>query len=402
MKGQAKRHLAIIPARSGSKSIIDKNIKEIAGKPLMAYTIEAAVESGVFSHVLLSTDSEEYARIGRRYGAEVPYLRNPAFARDNSPTWEAIKEAMDYYASQGESFDTQCLLQVTSPLRSADDIRRGYELLEKTDARSIIGTTVSTPSAEGSFLLSDDCHVCWESTRKERVSRIKDASARIYETGTLYIEDLVKQAAGVPYLDGAYALVMDRERSADINEPLDFELAAFLMGDEAREKTDTGAVSDNSSDPVNDKLNRLAEGSGLKCRVFKEAELLSDKDIEEAFSLFDDEKVNMVLTGTELDISPVLTTKALSDLSLSAYTNRKTRPRQDYPQHYRVAGGLVLYRKDMELKLPDDYKDYPLWLAEQEESVLSDIKIKTVPQNRAFILEDPFDEKVFQFLKRQK
>lgn len=429
-------HLAIIPARSGSKSIIDKNIKEIAGKPLMAYTIEAAVASGIFEHVLLSTDSEEYAEIGRRYGAEVPYLRNPAFARDDSPTWEAVNEGLNFYSSKGENFDSLCLLQVTSPLRTAGDIREAYRVYEERAARTVIGVTRSTASAEGTFLLSEDMGIVWEDVkentsedqedaetawnriRSDRQKRIETCSSRIYETGTIYIEDLKKMAAGVPYLKQAVAVVMDRDRSADINEPLDFELAAYLM---EKNREDTAAdisILQKRLDARCDEIRSLVNVNGLDCKVFVEAALLSDDDVRKAIRLFregiqkmscrdpehaadclaDNGSAMVVMTGAEIDISPVLTTPLMPDLSLEGYTNRKNRPRQSYPVHYRVAGGLVICQKGAGQDLPEKYSDYPAYLASLDKAGLGSVRVSPVSQRRAMMLEDGFDGKVFRFL----
>ena len=85
MTGKAPSIVALIPARSGSKRVSDKNVRELAGHPFLAYSVAAALDSGVFDAVIVSTDSEEYARIGRHYGAEVPFLRPPEMATDTSP-----------------------------------------------------------------------------------------------------------------------------------------------------------------------------------------------------------------------------------------------------------------------------------------------------------------------------
>lgn len=116
-------NLAIIPARSGSKGLPGKNKKPLLGKPLMAYAIEAAVESGLFKAVHLSTDSEEYAEIGRSWGAEVPFLRSLRNSSDTASSWDAVLEVLEQYSRQGREFDTVMLLQPTSPLRTAEDIR---------------------------------------------------------------------------------------------------------------------------------------------------------------------------------------------------------------------------------------------------------------------------------------
>ena len=110
------KSIAIIPARSGSKGLPDKNIRPLNGIPLIAYTIKAALDSGMFDTVMVSTDSEKYAEIARKYGAEVPFLRSAATSGDKSSSWDAVKEVLAQYESQlGKTYDVVALLQVTSP-----------------------------------------------------------------------------------------------------------------------------------------------------------------------------------------------------------------------------------------------------------------------------------------------
>ena len=110
------KSIAIITARSGSKGLPDKNIRPLNGVPLIAYTIKAALDSGMFDTVMVSTDSEKYAEIARKYGAEVPFLRSAATSGDKSSSWDAVKEVLAQYKSQlGKTYDLVALLQVTSP-----------------------------------------------------------------------------------------------------------------------------------------------------------------------------------------------------------------------------------------------------------------------------------------------
>ena len=120
------KNIAIIPARSGSKGLPDKNIKELNRRPLIAYSIEAALNSGCFDTVMVSTDSEKYAEISRYYGAEVPFLRSEQTSSDSASSWDTVLEVLDRYESLGKTFDTFCLLQPTSPMRTADDIKSAY------------------------------------------------------------------------------------------------------------------------------------------------------------------------------------------------------------------------------------------------------------------------------------
>ena len=116
--------VALIPARAGSKRVADKNIRPLAGHPLLAYTIAAARASGVFDAVVLSTDSEWYARVGRHYGAEVPFLRPPALATDTSPDIDWVEHALLHLRQTGREYDAFSILRPTSPFRLPQTIQR--------------------------------------------------------------------------------------------------------------------------------------------------------------------------------------------------------------------------------------------------------------------------------------
>jgi len=118
--------VALIPARSGSKRVADKNIRLLAGHPVIAYTIAAARQSGVFSAVIVSTDSERYADIARYYGAEVPFLRPPELAGDLSPDSEWIEYTLRRLSDAGRVYDCFSILRPTSPFRQAETIRRAW------------------------------------------------------------------------------------------------------------------------------------------------------------------------------------------------------------------------------------------------------------------------------------
>ena len=109
--------LTLIPARGGSKGVPGKNIKPLAGKPLIAYTIEQAKAAKLLDRVILSTDDLEIAAVAERYGLEVPFLRPAELAQDHSGTLEVVRHALDFFEARGERFDAVCLLQVTSPYR---------------------------------------------------------------------------------------------------------------------------------------------------------------------------------------------------------------------------------------------------------------------------------------------
>lgn len=123
--------VALIPARAGSKRVPRKNVRQLGGHPLMAYTISAAIESGLFADVIVSTDSEEYAAIAKHYGAHVPFLRPAALATDVSPDVEWVSHTLTELRGRGRTFDCFSLLRPTSPFRQASTIRRAWaEFLE--------------------------------------------------------------------------------------------------------------------------------------------------------------------------------------------------------------------------------------------------------------------------------
>lgn len=146
-----KRVIAIIPARGGSKGLPGKNIKELCGKPLIAWSIEKAKKSKYLDVILVTTDSSEIADIARQWGAEVPFLRPIELAEDSSSTYDAIRHALNYYRdAEGQEFEYTVLLEPTSPLRADDDIDRMLEALvdqaEEMDAIVSLGEATHHPS----------------------------------------------------------------------------------------------------------------------------------------------------------------------------------------------------------------------------------------------------------------
>ena len=126
------KNIAIIPARSGSKGLKDKNIRLLNGKPLLAYSVEAALESEQFDEVMVSTDSEKYAEIAKEWGANVPFLRSAELSSDTATSKDVILDVLKRYAESGQVFDTFSLLQPTSPLRTAENICRVFQRHAKT------------------------------------------------------------------------------------------------------------------------------------------------------------------------------------------------------------------------------------------------------------------------------
>lgn len=227
------RNLAIIPARSGSKGLQNKNIKLLHGKPLMAYTIEAALETNIFDEVYLSTDSEEYAEIAKKYGASVPFLRTEDTAGDNSSSWDVVNEALIGYRQIDKTYDIVTLLQPTTPLRTAEDIKKAYELYKNKKADVVIGVCELEHSPLWSNTLPKDLSLD-QFIKKEYLDLPRQKLRTYYRiNGAIYMVNvsyLCSHGVKGLYSKNSYAYVMDRKRSIDIDTEEDFMLAEYYMG----------------------------------------------------------------------------------------------------------------------------------------------------------------------------
>lgn len=135
------KKIAIITARGGSKRIPGKNIKVFCGKPILAYSIEAAVNAGIFDTVMVSTDNEKIAETAKRYGAEVPFFRNEKTSGDFATTNDVLMEVLEEYEKRGEHFDLGCCIYPTAPFVTAEKLSQAVELLKNSSADTLIPVT---------------------------------------------------------------------------------------------------------------------------------------------------------------------------------------------------------------------------------------------------------------------
>ena len=225
------RNLAVITARSGSKGIRDKNIRLLNGKPLLAYSIDAAKESNMFEEIFVSTDSEKYAEIAREFGAQVPFLRSRENATDSASSWTVVREAIAMYQKAGKEYDTVTLLQPTSPLRSAEDICNGFETFLNKNANVVVGVCEVDHSPLWSNVLPEDLSMK-DFIDESILNRPRQELPKYYRiNGALYIvkvENVLKTNFNL-YQDKSYAYIMPRIRSVDIDEEIDFEYAETVL-----------------------------------------------------------------------------------------------------------------------------------------------------------------------------
>lgn len=223
------KNIAIIPARSGSKGLADKNIRPFCGKPLLAYSIEAALASNCFAEVYVSTDSGKYAEIAGQYGANTPFLRPAQLSGDTASTWEVIKDALQKYKALGKSFDSVMVLQPTSPLRTAADIVKAYALFEENKADFVVSVCETEHSPLWANILPAD-NSMQNFLSKELLDVARQdlplyyrINGAIYLVGTDYLWKQPDLYAG-----RSFALKMETQRSADIDTEVDFLAAEFL------------------------------------------------------------------------------------------------------------------------------------------------------------------------------
>ena len=229
------KRIAIIPARSGSKGLKDKNIKELNGKPLIAYSIECAIKSKVFDKVFVSTDSQKYADIAIQYGADASFLRTDENSGDNAGSWDVVREVVGRLESLGEFYDEIMLLQATSPLRNEEDIVNAIELLHKKNGRAVISLTECDHSPVWCNTLPDDS--CMDNFEREEYKNLPRQQLPIFYryNGAIYLvknEELWNKEHMLE--KECYAYVMPQERSVDIDTALDFMIAETIM--KARDK----------------------------------------------------------------------------------------------------------------------------------------------------------------------
>lgn len=131
-------NIAIITARGGSKRIPRKNIKDFLGKPIIAYSIEASLQSGIFQEVMVSTDDAEIAEVAQKYGAKIPFLRSAKNSDDFATTADVLTEVLENYAQLGQNFQYACCLYPTAPFVTAEKLQKAFQLLTESNADSVV------------------------------------------------------------------------------------------------------------------------------------------------------------------------------------------------------------------------------------------------------------------------
>ena len=223
-------YLAIIPARSGSKRLPGKNIRNLCGKPLFVWSILAGLANSHISRVVVSTDSENYQKLAVQAGAYCPWLRDVTLADDNSTSADVVLDVLERLGDGIQQYRGLILLQPTSPLRSSEDITGALHLFETSQAPAIV--SVSQAECPPMWMGKIASDFSMDDFIRPEFSNIRsqDLGAWYRINGAIYIIDIDEFLVNPEFIPtGSIAYVMPRERSVDVDTDFDFRFAEFLM-----------------------------------------------------------------------------------------------------------------------------------------------------------------------------
>lgn len=220
--------LAVITARGGSKRIPKKNIKEFLGKPIIAYSIEAALGSGIFDEVMVSTDDSEIKDIAERYGAVVPFMRSAKTSNDMAMTHEAVLEVIDEYKKLGRQFDNVCCIYPTAPFITSDKLRKSLEVLTTTNVDAVVPVVPFSFPPQRAFVIREN-NVAYNMP-ENRLVRSQDLEKWYHDCGQFYFvrtRKFLEEKSLI--LSRTAPIIMDELEVQDIDNYDDWKIAELKM-----------------------------------------------------------------------------------------------------------------------------------------------------------------------------
>ncbi len=219
------KSIAIIPARGGSKRIPRKNIKDFLGKPIIAYSIEAALKSDLFDEVMVSTDDEEIAAIAKQYGANVPFMRSEQTANDFATTADVINEVLTRYENCGKRFDIIGCIYATAPFVTTENLNKGFEAITIGGLDSAFPCVAFSYPVQRGLVIGEDGFIGlkWPEYRN---SRSQDLEKFYHDAGQFYISkvDAFRKNVGF-WGPRTSAIILDELMVQDLDTPTDWALA---------------------------------------------------------------------------------------------------------------------------------------------------------------------------------
>jgi len=221
MEGKA---IAIITARGGSKRIPKKNIKEFCGKPIIAYSIEAALASNAFDEVMVSTDSEEIAEIARQYGAKVPFMRSEKTSSDYATTAEVLMEVLEEYEKRGQQFAYMACIYPTAPFVTAEKINYGIRKMKEENAFIAMPVVAFSYPPQRAYIIEDErMNMKWKENYRKRS---QDLEKMYHDCGQFYIFEVgsfLEKKGQI--MEGIVPIVVDEMEVQDIDNETDWKIA---------------------------------------------------------------------------------------------------------------------------------------------------------------------------------
>lgn len=215
------KNIAIIPARGGSKRIPRKNVKAFLGKPMLAYSIEAALATGLFDEVMVSTDDEEIAEVARQYGAKVPFMRSAETSNDYATTDDVLIEVVNKYSEMGVYYDNLCCIYATAPMIKPTDIISAYERLHTSDFTIVYPVVPFSYPIWRCLDMAEDGTIKYHWPEFE-LSRSQDLQKEYHDTGTFYWHKIKQWIAGDIKVGG---IEVDETTIQDIDTDTDWKIA---------------------------------------------------------------------------------------------------------------------------------------------------------------------------------
>jgi N-acylneuraminate cytidylyltransferase len=238
-KAGTEEVLAVMPARGGSTRIPRKNIRDLCGKPALAYTIEAAVQSGIFSRVIVSTDDEEIAAVAMRHGGEVPFIRPSALADDYTPVSLVTLDALERLDPDGTLFQSVAQMMPNCPLRTEVDMKNSYRQFVETDADSQISVTRYGWLNPWWAMMRDNRFRLAPVFEKQMDKRSQDLPELFCPTGTIWWAKAVTLRREKTYhIAGRTGWELPWYRAIDIDTEEDWKMAEFLIQAQKKGKHD--------------------------------------------------------------------------------------------------------------------------------------------------------------------
>lgn len=220
--------IAIIPARGGSKRIPNKNVRDFAGKPMIAHSIEAARACGLFDRILVSTDSDQIAEVASALGAEVPFRRPPELSNDHAGTAPVIVHALEWLKQQGQPATYTCCIYATAPFVRAEYLKQGFDTLRDTNVTSVFSITSFAFPIFRALKIEESGSVAmfWPENRTKRSQDLPEA---FHDAGQFYWLNAEKFIADPNlYSADARPVILPRYLVQDIDTPEDWETAEYM------------------------------------------------------------------------------------------------------------------------------------------------------------------------------